>query len=151
MVTSQKMIESEMGYRGSKSVSFSLACSGTVKEQRVDGSWLLKNNLRCTLMGCESSYQVKIPSKHFYRLYSNSATSNNNNHTKLNPYFVTGFADGESSFSTSIYKNNKLNTGWRVKSFFQIKLNKRDNLVLHQIQDFLVVLVHSVMIQKLMQ
>jgi hypothetical protein len=34
-----------------------------VKEQRVDGSWLLKNNLRYTLMDCESSYQVKIPSK----------------------------------------------------------------------------------------
>jgi hypothetical protein len=34
----------------------------TVKEQRVDGSWLLKNNLRYTLMGFERNYQVKIPS-----------------------------------------------------------------------------------------
>ena len=35
MVTSRKMNENEMEYRGSKSVSI----NETVKEQRVDGSW----------------------------------------------------------------------------------------------------------------
>ena len=35
MVTSRKMNENEMEYRGSKSVSI----TETVKEQRVDGSW----------------------------------------------------------------------------------------------------------------
>jgi len=37
-----------------------------VKEQRVDGSWFIKQqwiNLRCTLMGGESCYQINIPSK----------------------------------------------------------------------------------------
>jgi hypothetical protein len=54
-----------MEYRGSKSVFISNA----VKEQRVDGSWLLKNlavlirSLRCTLMGFERNYQIKILSK----------------------------------------------------------------------------------------
>ena len=41
-VTSQKMLETKMGYRGSKSVYT------TVKEQRVDGSWsiyLLNNKV----------------------------------------------------------------------------------------------------------
>ena len=60
MVTSHKMSENEMDYRGSKSVN------PTVKEQRVDGSWFLAKkarNLRCTLMGLERGYQVKIPSK----------------------------------------------------------------------------------------
>ena len=37
-VTSHKMNESEMGYRGSKSV----LDSNIVKEQRVDGSWSIK-------------------------------------------------------------------------------------------------------------
>ena len=56
------MIEREMDNRGSKSVLI----SNTVKEQRVDGSWYIKPNpmyLRCTLMGGESRYQIKIPSK----------------------------------------------------------------------------------------
>jgi hypothetical protein len=49
-----------MGYRGSKSGIF------PVKEQRVNGSWFLArmaSNLRCTLMGGESRYQIKNPSK----------------------------------------------------------------------------------------
>ena len=63
MVTSHKMIENEMGYRGSKSVS----SKNAVKEQRVDGSWshyLINNSLlRYTLMGFERNYQIKILSK----------------------------------------------------------------------------------------
>jgi len=41
MVTSHKMKETEMGYRGSKSEFVSQ--TETVKEQRVDGSWFLAN------------------------------------------------------------------------------------------------------------
>jgi hypothetical protein len=61
-VTTQKMSENEMGNRGSKSA----IVSRTVKEQRVDGSYLKKNIFLClryTLMGCESNYQIKILSK----------------------------------------------------------------------------------------
>jgi hypothetical protein len=53
-----------MDNRGSKSVLIN-----TVKEQRVDGSWLLImfktlfRSLRCTLMGFERNYQIKILSK----------------------------------------------------------------------------------------
>lgn len=54
----------------------------------------------------------------------------------LTPYFVTGFADAESSFSVSIYKNNKLKTGYRVQSCFEIALNKKDAFILNQLQEF---------------
>ena len=60
MVTSHKMNESEMGYRGSKSVLLNSA----VKEQRVDGSYFgFYPKLRYTLMGFERNYQVKVLSK----------------------------------------------------------------------------------------
>jgi hypothetical protein len=69
-VTTHKMIENEMGYRGSKSV----LVSSTVKEQRVDGSYFgWSPKLRGTLTGCESSYQIKIPSK---QLKQQAAPSN---------------------------------------------------------------------------
>jgi hypothetical protein len=56
------MIEREMEYRGSKSVF-----NNTVKEQRVDGSCCKQPlQLRCTLMGFERNYQVKILSKQNY-------------------------------------------------------------------------------------
>ena len=61
MVTSHKMSENKMGYRGTKSVFFE---KNTVKAQRVDGNWCgVTPHLRCILMGSESCYQIKNPSK----------------------------------------------------------------------------------------
>ena len=69
MVTSHKMIENEMGYRGSKSKMVQATQSPSpvfVKEQRADGSYLgLIPRLRCALTGYKSSYQIQIPSKQF--------------------------------------------------------------------------------------
>jgi hypothetical protein len=64
------MSENEMGYRVSKSVYI----NDIVKEQRVDGSWFgIIPKLRCTLMGGESRYPVKIPSKQLNNItYYNS-------------------------------------------------------------------------------
>lgn len=75
MVISKKMIESEIGYRGSKSIVGTGLIKETanniksifaiVKEQRVDGG-CTENTisvLRCTLMGFERSYQKRILSK----------------------------------------------------------------------------------------
>jgi hypothetical protein len=55
MVTSYKMRETEMGYRGSKS-------GISVKEQRVDGSWFINTviNLRCTLIETNSVLYLTI-------------------------------------------------------------------------------------------
>ena len=133
------MNESEMGYRGSKSVLF----NSTVKEQRVDGSYCIqaitnKMQLRCTLMGFERNYLVKIPSVQLNKskFSTLSVKTVNGEDIILNPYFVTGFADAESSFSTTIYKNNKLTTGYRVRCFFVISLNQRDSFILYQLQKF---------------
>ena len=66
------MIEKEMGYRGSKSVT-GLAKSVIVKEQRVDGSWHVC--LRYTLMDFERNYQVKNLSNQINkRLFTSIAT-----------------------------------------------------------------------------
>jgi hypothetical protein len=69
MVTSYKMSESEMEYRGSKSeIQILQPQKIFAKEQRVDGSYCSVSlskimRLRYTLMGFERNYQVKIPSK----------------------------------------------------------------------------------------
>jgi hypothetical protein len=71
------MRETEMGYRGSKSSAFNAG----VKEQRVDGSCFGSNpKLRCTLMGFERNYQVKILSKQFKKNFSTLVQI-----SKLNP------------------------------------------------------------------
>ena len=83
----------KMGYRGSKSdLKYK-----SVKEQRVDGSYfgLIIPKLRCTLMGGESRYLIKIPSKQLNRgqkyYSSNSYSKSTSGRTPLDPYFLSGF------------------------------------------------------------
>jgi len=76
-----------MGYRGSKSdFNNPLPNIISVKEQRVDGSYCIKSTimqLRCTLMGGASCYQIKIPSKQFNN--RSFSTLNSITETELNP------------------------------------------------------------------
>ena len=100
-VTSHKMIESEMGYRGSKSELIiqnpQPKYINSVKEQRVDGSYFgLCPKLRCTLMGFERNYQIKIPSKQLNKQYYSTSSKTSiraADKNQLNPWFITGFAD----------------------------------------------------------
>jgi hypothetical protein len=127
MVTSHKMMETEMGYRGSKSVSI----SPTVKEQRVDGSWCItaisQSNtavmyLRCTLMGCESSYQVRILSKQLSIRTFSSSSLTPQPMPRIDPWFITGFSDAEGSFIVTVLPNKESKLGWRVSAYFSIHI-----------------------------
>lgn len=142
MVRTQKMIEKEMGNRGSKSVVYlnkgpTSHRDITVKEQRVDGSYTnqlisrIKQDrlvLRCILMGFERNYQIKILSNQ-KRLYTTNYDSN-----QLNPWFITGFADAESAFSILVQPRLDSKTKWRIKAIFAISLNKKDLAILESIQ-----------------
>ena len=56
--------------------------------------------------------------------------------SKLHPYFVTGFLDGEGCFSISITSHNKTQTGWGVKNSLTITLHKKDKALLEQIRNY---------------
>jgi hypothetical protein len=137
-VISYSMSENKMGYRGSKS-GFK---KEPVKEQRVDGSCFgLSPKLRCTLMGGESRYQVKIPSNQLNRKFyycSNSYSNSTSVHrrTPLDPYFVTGFSDAEASFIILILKEPKNTTHWTIKTRFSIFLHKKDREILDLIKSY---------------
>jgi LAGLIDADG endonuclease. len=81
-------------------------------------------------MGFERNYQIKIPSKqlnYFSILHSNN---------RINPWFVTGLADSEGTFTIILDKNQKRTLGWRVQAKFQIGLHERDLDLLLQLQQF---------------
>jgi len=126
------MIENEAGYRGSKSKLISNV--NFVKEQRADGNLYLSiKYIRCTLMGFERNYQLKNLSKLLNKFSTFSIVNDN---YKINPYFVTGFCDGESSFNVTVNNNNKLKTNWEVRAQFTIGLHSRDINLLLQLQEF---------------
>jgi hypothetical protein len=91
------MIENEMDYRGSKSITGlnipqAINRLVIVKEQRVDGSYIEKctiNNkismLRCTLMGFERNYQVKTLSNQINKVRFSSTLTDINAESTLNP------------------------------------------------------------------
>jgi hypothetical protein len=136
MVTSYKIDENKMDYRGSKSVfQYPEPNETTVKEQRVDGSYFgLNPKLRCTLMGYENSYQFKILSKQFILNKTYYSTINKN--SKLNPYFVSGLVDAEGSFGVFITKNDRYKNGWSVRSLFQIVLHLNEAPLMRQFEEF---------------
>ena len=134
-----------MGNRGSKSVVNYSNVYTTVKEQRVDGSWLLKNNLRYTLLTIERCYITSLLSNRI--LTKRTFCSNNlNSHVSnskltqmqglINPNQITGFADAEGAFMIKIRKNSKLKTGWAIEPSFEISIHIKDLELLKQIRNF---------------
>nr|YP_010608723.1 hypothetical protein PNX16_mgp048 [Drechslerella dactyloides]WAN89803.1 hypothetical protein [Drechslerella dactyloides] len=107
-------------------------------------------------MDFKTNYQVKFLSNHFiYRKKLNFYSSMTTYHflsrgklnfyysmateqleIKLNPYFITGFTDGEWCFSITIIKNSKFKFGWRVQAKFFINIHKKDQRILDGIQAY---------------
>ena len=56
---------------------------------------------------------------------------------ELNPFWLTGFADGESCFYVGIKKSEKVSIGWRITMSFTINLHERDRGVLELISNYL--------------
>jgi len=78
---------------------------------------------------------LQVRARSFYTLTTASNLTSVNNPI-MNPWFVTGFTDGEGCFWIDVYKDNAYKTGWRVKLYYQINLHKKDQFLLEHIQKF---------------
>lgn len=56
---------------------------------------------------------------------------------QFDPWFITGFFDGEGCFNVSITKNKKLNLGWGVRPCFLISIHEKDKALLQEIKSYL--------------
>lgn len=63
-------------------------------------------------------------------------TNISNAQIDLNPHFISGFSDGESSFSINLAKNIKSKWGYSVVCVFSISLHKKDRALLESIKAF---------------
>ena len=91
-------------------------------------------------MDFERNYQIKIPSNQINkRLFTSTAICQSLRYTVTNPWFWTGFTDGEGSFIIIIYKDKEYKTGWCVIPCFKISLHKKDLALLDQIKSHFVV------------
>lgn len=67
---------------------------------------------------------------------SNNLTSGENQQERLNPYWLTGFTDGEGCFSISIFKNNTLKSGYQVFPEFVLTQGAKSLDALRMIKNF---------------
>ena len=56
--------------------------------------------------------------------------------SNINPYWITGFVDGEGTFYVGINKNKTMKTGYQVLPEFRIVQHKKDIQLLHKIKKF---------------
>ncbi len=54
---------------------------------------------------------------------------------KLNPFYITGFTEGEGSFYVGILPR-KMNTGWEVRPSFSLSQNEKDKALVSSLIDF---------------
>lgn len=54
----------------------------------------------------------------------------------VDPWFITGLFDAESSFVVVILKNPSYKTGWNVQARVQIKMAEKDRALIEKIQEF---------------
>lgn len=54
----------------------------------------------------------------------------------LNPWFVSGFSDGEGYFGFQVQKRPEARLGWQIKPIFEIELHRRDLALLEKLQAF---------------
>lgn len=62
--------------------------------------------------------------------------SSPNKGDSLNPYYVTGFSDGEASFHVSIVKNKNFKVGYQVSLVFTIQLHIKDLNLIEKIKSY---------------
>lgn len=128
---------------------------GAVKAQRVDGSYPVlnflanqagchlatklnfKTGLRCTLDSFERNLSVinVLPNLSFSRHYTKLSLQTTI-HLKLDPWFVTGFADAEGCFTVTFQKNTWVKNGYSISPRFKLALHKKDLGVLEQLKAF---------------
>ena len=125
-----------------------------IKEQRVDGNYInlyiRDSMLRCTLKRFErisySNFRLnQILNKQLHstavrntdskNLLEPKSSDKNTNILSLNPWFITGFTDGDGSFSVSIAKK-KSGLGWKIQPTFTVGLDSKDLDLLVQIKAY---------------
>lgn len=54
----------------------------------------------------------------------------------FDPWFITGYIDGEGCFWISLAREKRLSAGWRVRFYFDILIHKKDKVILEQIKNY---------------
>ena len=75
--------------------------------------------------------RTSVNIRNYFTVCSSNCINNS-----IDPWFITGLFDAESSFVVTILKNPRYKTGWNVQARAQIKMHERDRDLILKIQEF---------------
>lgn len=81
-----------------------------------------------------STFCFNFAHSNFKQRYFNTVSPPATSH--ISPFYITGFADGESSFIISVTRSKDTKLGWKVSAMFSISLHKSDISLLKLIQGY---------------
>lgn len=139
-IINQNICENKILNRESKSIVSNLPT--IVKEQRIDGNRGVYLNTRSRfILRCFSINQfIKTQSNLIHKRYLTSIIENKIDHAilrfKMNPWFLTGFSDGEASFIVYVQKSKNVKIGWVTWLAFEINIIDKDLSILKDIMSY---------------
>ena len=97
----------------------------------------LNHSLLSNYLSYSKKYFVRNGNKNFIGLSRIRNYSTINNKIQIiDPWFITGLFDAESSFVVTILQNPRYKTGWNVQARIQIKMHEIDRVLMEKIQNF---------------
>nr|YP_010963375.1 NADH dehydrogenase subunit 4L [Harringtonia lauricola]WNK75964.1 NADH dehydrogenase subunit 4L [Harringtonia lauricola] len=79
----------------------------------------------------------KIPQQiRYYSTNTNNNSVSKYDNSSIDPWFITGIFDAESSFVVTILKNPRYKTGWNVQARVQIKMHEIDRVLIENIRKY---------------
>jgi len=83
-----------------------------------------------------NNFRLKGRTKSYSTMAKNNHTADQSRTSSIDPWFITGLFDAESSFVLTVLKTCKLKTGWGVQIRVQIKMHEKDRSFLQSIKEF---------------
>ena len=83
-----------------------------------------------------NSHNYSIKPVSIIPLWIRNYSTNTHSKPSLDPWFITGIFDGESSFVVTILRNPRYKTGWNSQARIQIKMHERDRDLILKIQEY---------------
>ena len=119
-----------------------LNAHASVDSPMLSKAWSIFNgkfnrpNIHTTTDRAINSYKFNCRYFHNTRIINSQSLVRENSleNLKLNPWFVTGFTDGEGSFSIIVAKRGTFKVQFQPRLFFQISLHVKDTILLEQVK-----------------
>ena len=120
------------GYKTPNFISYKLLTTSFIQNLFLNQTSLILQTSSGT--ACLFGASLLLETRFYSATSKKSCSTTEYRDLQLDPWWVTGFVDGEGCFKIQIVKDNRQKTGWQVRLYFSISLHIKDKPLLEQIK-----------------